>query len=268
MRLIRQWRWGYGDWPARGMRSTVTADTKPMGSAGRRTGRADRRHSWAGPGAVEHSQSLHNSDKRNSGDSEIAGAGFESARSAHLGYRERECDSRDLERECARAVVGGGSRGRERDARRDGACGCFDCCRRTSQTRAWCCGKRGLQASSIESADVIRDNPILAAAEINGHFVVMYADRISIFSAVSGGWTESNTFAMEKRLSRDPRGILLPNADGGSFTAYAPGAECMGSYSLPLSWHPLQIAAGLCVATRAMIRGRCIRAAMRAAHHR
>jgi len=82
---------------------------------------------------------------------------------------------------------------------------------------------------------VVRDNPILAAVEINGHFVVMYADRISIFSAVSGTWTESNTFVMEKRLSRDPRGVLLANPDGGSFSAYAPGAECAGSYSLPLS---------------------------------
>ena len=82
---------------------------------------------------------------------------------------------------------------------------------------------------------VVRDNPILAAAEINGHFVVMFADRISIFSAIAGNWTESNTFVMEKRLSRDPRGVLLANADGGSFTAYAPGTECLGSYSLPLS---------------------------------
>lgn len=82
---------------------------------------------------------------------------------------------------------------------------------------------------------VVRDNPVLAAAEINGHFVVMYADRISIFSALSGTWAESNTFVMEKKLSRDPRGVLQANADGGSFTAYAPGAECIGSYSLPLS---------------------------------
>jgi hypothetical protein len=82
---------------------------------------------------------------------------------------------------------------------------------------------------------VVRDNPILAAAEINGHFVVMYADRISFFSAVAGSWVESNTFVMEKKLSRDPRGILLANASGGSFTAYAPGAECVGSYSLPLN---------------------------------
>ena len=82
---------------------------------------------------------------------------------------------------------------------------------------------------------VARDNPILAAAEINGHLVVMFSDSISVFSSVSGGWSELNTFSMDRRLSRDPRGVLIPAADGGTFAAYTPGAECMGSYSLPLN---------------------------------
>ncbi|MBS1802443.1 MAG: hypothetical protein JST28_03715 [Acidobacteria bacterium] len=77
--------------------------------------------------------------------------------------------------------------------------------------------------------------PVLAAAEINGHFVVMFADRISVFSSAGGSWTESNTFAMSPKLSRDPRGLLLPASDGGSFVAYAPGTQCNGSYSLPLN---------------------------------
>jgi len=77
--------------------------------------------------------------------------------------------------------------------------------------------------------------PVLAAAEINGHFVVMFADRISVFSSAGGNWTESNSFAMSPKLSRDPRGVLLPTADGGLFTAYAPGTQCTGSYSLPLN---------------------------------
>ena len=80
-----------------------------------------------------------------------------------------------------------------------------------------------------------QDNPILAAAEINGHFVVMFADRISIFSASAGGWIEANTFVIEKPLGRDPRGVLLATADGGGFAAYAPAIGCTGSYSLPLS---------------------------------
>jgi len=95
--------------------------------------------------------------------------------------------------------------------------------------------KEKITGLSIRLGGIVLDDPVLAATEINGHFVVMFADQISIFSPIPGGWTESNTFLMEKRLSRDPRGVLLANAGGGSFTAYAPGAECVGSYSLPLS---------------------------------
>jgi len=80
-----------------------------------------------------------------------------------------------------------------------------------------------------------RDLPILAAAEINGHFVVMFTDRIAVFSSAGAGWAESNAFAMSPKMSRDPRGVLIPAADGGSFAAYAPGTQCNGSYSLPLN---------------------------------
>jgi hypothetical protein len=81
----------------------------------------------------------------------------------------------------------------------------------------------------------VQDNPILAAAEINGHFVVMFSDRISIFSSAPGGWNESNTFPLDRKLARDPRGVLIPAADGGTFAAFAPGTECSGRYSLPLN---------------------------------
>ena len=81
----------------------------------------------------------------------------------------------------------------------------------------------------------VNEIPVIAAAEINGHFVVMFSDRISVFSLAGASWTESNTFAISSKLSRDLRGILLPTADGGSFTAYAPGTQCAGSYSLPLN---------------------------------
>jgi len=82
---------------------------------------------------------------------------------------------------------------------------------------------------------VIRNDPILAAAEINGHFLVIYPDRISIFSSASGAWTEANTIMAERKLSRDPRAVLVATADGGGFTAYLPGTACIGSYSLPLA---------------------------------
>ncbi|WP_162601594.1 hypothetical protein [Occallatibacter savannae] len=80
-----------------------------------------------------------------------------------------------------------------------------------------------------------KDVAVLAAAEINGHFVVMFADRISVYSSAAGGWTESNTFAMNPKMSRDPRGVIVPAADGGSFAAYTAGTQCSGSYSLPLN---------------------------------
>ena len=82
---------------------------------------------------------------------------------------------------------------------------------------------------------VVHDHPILASAEINGHFVVMFSDRISIFSSIAGSWSESSALAMDQKLARDPRGVLIPSADGGNFTAYAPGVACTGSYSLPLN---------------------------------
>ncbi len=82
---------------------------------------------------------------------------------------------------------------------------------------------------------IVQGNPILAAVEINGHFVVMFGDRISIFSSGSNGWTEMNTFLIEKKLARDPRGLLLASADGTGFTAFVPGGECDGSYAAPLA---------------------------------
>lgn len=79
-----------------------------------------------------------------------------------------------------------------------------------------------------------QDNPVVAAAEINGQFIVMYPDRISIFAKGPQGWTEVNTFAIEKKLSRDPRGVLTADAGGSGFKAWVPGAECTGSFTAPV----------------------------------
>lgn len=82
---------------------------------------------------------------------------------------------------------------------------------------------------------VVEDNPIVAAAEIRGDLVVMYPDRISIFSKDAQGWNEANTFVLEKKLARDPHGVLVADLSGTAFSAWIPGAECAGSYSVPLS---------------------------------
>ena len=77
--------------------------------------------------------------------------------------------------------------------------------------------------------------PVLATVEINGKLVVLYADRITVYSSGPSGWMEANSFAIEKPLGRDPRGIIAANPDGSGFIAYAPGTNCRGSYSLPLN---------------------------------
>lgn len=82
---------------------------------------------------------------------------------------------------------------------------------------------------------VVRNDPILAASEINGHFLVIYPDRISIFSSTGGAWTETNTLMTDRKLTRDLRAELVAKSDGSGFTAYTPGAQCIGSYSLPLA---------------------------------
>ena len=111
------------------------------------------------------------------------------------------------------------------------------------------------------------NDPILAAAEVNGHFLVIYPDRISIFSLAAGGWTEANTVMMERKDSRDPRAELVATADGGGFTAYLPERSASGA--MRFRWLAHQpIVAGPFVVTRATIRGRYTRAAMQAARYR
>ncbi len=81
----------------------------------------------------------------------------------------------------------------------------------------------------------VRNDPILAASEINGHFLLIYPDRISIFSSTAGGWAETNTIMTDRKLTRDLRAELVATTDGGRFVAYTPGAQCIGSYSLPMT---------------------------------
>jgi len=83
--------------------------------------------------------------------------------------------------------------------------------------------------------EVVWNDPMLAAAEVNGHFLVIYPDRISIFSSTAGAWREANTIMTERKLSRDPRAVMVATADGGGFTVYTPGVQCNGSYALPLA---------------------------------
>jgi hypothetical protein len=92
-----------------------------------------------------------------------------------------------------------------------------------------------IQALLDRNGNPMQEGPVLAAIVINGKLVVLYIDKMSIFSAGPAGWTEVNSFTIENPLGRDPRGMILANTEGNGFVAYMPGINCRGSYSLPLN---------------------------------
>ena len=75
----------------------------------------------------------------------------------------------------------------------------------------------------------------LAALDLNEQVVVLTEQGVAIYLAGSRGWSFERQFPFPARNSipRDPRGILIPSADGSGFTAFTAGLECVGSYRSP-----------------------------------
>jgi len=75
--------------------------------------------------------------------------------------------------------------------------------------------------------------PVLAAFETNAGLTIMNDEGIAIYARSSGAWAFQRQFLFAQRnsLPRDPRGILIPSADGNGFTAMTAGEECVGSYA-------------------------------------
>jgi hypothetical protein len=73
--------------------------------------------------------------------------------------------------------------------------------------------------------------PVLAALELANGLVVLEPDAIVIDARAAQGWQEQTRASVEERvpIARDPRGILLPSANGAGFVAWLPGAHCTGS---------------------------------------
>jgi hypothetical protein len=95
-----------------------------------------------------------------------------------------------------------------------------------------------LQSKSGSQGDV----GILAAAQLNNALVVLASGRVSVFQSSTAGWSElaHADFPAAHAASRDPRGIVIPTAEGNGFDAYAPGVACNGT---------LDVAAGSPAAT-------------------
>jgi len=77
------------------------------------------------------------------------------------------------------------------------------------------------------------NEPVLAAVGANTGLVILKQNEVMIFSMSSAGWREEQRIDLDhqRSMTRDPRGMLLPTADGNGFTAITPGAECTGSYA-------------------------------------
>jgi hypothetical protein len=74
-----------------------------------------------------------------------------------------------------------------------------------------------------------RSSPqVLAAALLGGHLIVLTPSRIAVFNGSANEWSEADgaDLGLTRAATRDPRGIVLPFAEG--FQAWAPGVFCTG----------------------------------------
>lgn len=84
-----------------------------------------------------------------------------------------------------------------------------------------------------------QDNPILGSVEILNYLVVLYADRISVYRFNNGEWVASeNSLIGDRRLTRDPRGVLQRSQDGYGFDAFSAGVACTGRISQTVLSNP------------------------------
>ncbi len=77
--------------------------------------------------------------------------------------------------------------------------------------------------------------PVLAAIETKEGLAVLEQEQIVVLPTASSSGQQEQRFKLGQRLSllRDPRGDMLPSADGFGFTAFTPGTECTGAYATP-----------------------------------
>jgi hypothetical protein len=75
--------------------------------------------------------------------------------------------------------------------------------------------------------------PVLAALEVTDSLVVLEPEALVIYARAADGWQEQKRVNLGEKapLARDPRGALMPNADGGGFEAWLPGTRCAGMSS-------------------------------------
>ena len=95
--------------------------------------------------------------------------------------------------------------------------------------RVWGSSKLTSKAISFPS------EPLLAALEIKDALILLEQGEIAVISSATPGDEQGQRFKLGQHLTppRDPRGILIPSADGDGFTAFAPGTQCTGGFAHP-----------------------------------
>ena len=76
-------------------------------------------------------------------------------------------------------------------------------------------------------------DPILSVLATPSALVVLEPEQIVVYNQGGAGWREQKRvlIGQKRPLPRDPRGILIPNADLSGFQAWLAGARCEGSYA-------------------------------------
>jgi hypothetical protein len=79
---------------------------------------------------------------------------------------------------------------------------------------------------------ITTNEAVLAALEIAGGLVTIQPEEIVIYGHAAEGWREQKRVGIgqKKPLPRDPRGIILPSANGSGFEVSVAGMVCSGSY--------------------------------------
>jgi hypothetical protein len=85
----------------------------------------------------------------------------------------------------------------------------------------------------IANTDAPSGDPILSAFDSGNTLVVLHPDTIDLFAFAEGAWRHQKFVPLNetRRLSRDPRGIMIPTPDRTAFVAYTGQTECSGAYS-------------------------------------
>jgi hypothetical protein len=76
------------------------------------------------------------------------------------------------------------------------------------------------------------NEPVLAALEIADSIVAVESEQIVVFTHSVGDWREQQRveIGQKRPLTRDPRAVIFPSADGQGFDASVAGTTCSGRY--------------------------------------